>query len=150
MRQGGFSYVVALFFVAIASILSLRAMENTLIAERRDKELELLWRGTAYRDAIKDYYLNSPGSAKGYPRELKDLLLDTRRVRTARPLRKMYRDPMTDDGMWVLVRNEAGDLIGVRSASSVKPLKQGGFSTELANFTNAQHYSDWNFVYQPQ
>lgn len=149
MRQHGFSYVVVMFLVAIASIASVRALESTLVSERRDKEAELLWRGMAYRDAIRDYYVNSPGTGNVYPKELKDLLYDSRRVRMTRPLRKLYRDPMTDDGQWAPVRNDAGDLIGIRSRSTVKPLKQAGFPLELASFKNAQHYSDWKFVYKP-
>jgi hypothetical protein len=56
---------------------------------------------------------------------------------------------MTADGQWGLVRNASGELIGVFSRSPVKPLKRAGFPAELAGFENAQHYSDWKFVYQP-
>jgi hypothetical protein len=148
MRQQGFSYVIVMFLVALLTVVSVRGIESTLVAERQAKELELLWRGAAYRDAIKAYYINSPGSGKAYPRELRDLLYDNRLVRPTRPLRKLYRDPMAADGEWDLVRNEAGDLIGVRSRSPIKPLKRAGFAPEFANFTNAQRYSDWEFVYQ--
>lgn len=150
MRQHGFSYVVMMFLVAIAAIVSVRALENSLITERRDKETELLLRGTAYRNAIRDYYVNSPGTGRVFPKQLKDLLYDKRHVRPTRPLRKLFRDPMSDDGQWDLVRNEDGDLIGVRSRSVVKPLKRAGFEPEFGSFTNAQHYSDWKFIYQPQ
>lgn len=149
MREQGFSYVVVMFAVAILSIVSVRALETTLTAERRDKEAELLWRGLAYRDAIREYYLNSPGSAQAYPKALSDLLYDSRFTVPRRPLRKLYRDPMTDDGQWELLRNEAGKLIGVRSRSTLKPFKQGGFAEDLAGFADAAHYSDWKFVYQP-
>jgi len=149
MRQQGFSYVVMMFVVALLSIASVRALEVTLTNERRDKEAELLWRGQAYRDAIRDYYLNSPGTAQSFPAQLSDLLYDGRLTVPRRLLRKLYHDPMTSDGQWALVRNDAGKVIGVRSLSTLKPLKQAGFPPELASFTNAQHYSDWNFVFQP-
>jgi type II secretory pathway pseudopilin PulG len=149
MRQQGFSYVVVMFLVAIVSIISVRALETTMTAERRDKEVELLWRGQAIRDAVRDYYVNSPGTAQVYPQKLSDLLYDTRFTVPRRPLRRLYLDPMTAEGEWELVHNDAGKLIGVRSRSALKPIKQAGFPAELASFTDAQHYSDWNFVYQP-
>jgi type II secretory pathway pseudopilin PulG len=147
-RQQGFSYVVVMFLVAILSIIAVRALETTSTAERRDKEVELLWRGMAYRDAILDYYVNAPGTAQSYPQKLNDLLYDSRFTIPRRHLRKLYRDPMVADGEWELVRNDAGDLIGVRSRSTLQPLKRSGFPEALATFTNASHYSDWKFVYQ--
>lgn len=149
MRQGGFSYVVVMFLVAILSIVSVRALESTLVAERRDKETELLWRGQAYLNAIREYYLKPPGDANSYPAQLKDLLADTRFANQPHRLRKLYRDPMTNDEQWGLVHDENGHLIGVYSLSQLKPLKQAGFPLSLKGFTNAQHYSDWKFVYKP-
>lgn len=149
-RQEGFSYVIVMFLVAALSLVAVRAIENSIMIERRDLEAELLWRGTAYREAIKQYHLGTPGSNQGYPHELKDLLSDQRLTRPTRPLRKLYRDPMTAAGQWAVVRNESGDVIGVHSLSTVKPIKRAGFPTELASFANAQHYSDWRFVYLPE
>lgn len=149
-QQGGFSYVIVMFLVAALSLASVRALENTFVAEQRDKEEELLWRGAAYREAIRDYYVNAPGSAHSYPEQLSELLYDGRFTNPRRHLRKSYRDPMAADGQWELVRNEDGRLIGVRSRSDVRPVKRAGFVEELANFANAQRYSDWQFVYVPE
>jgi len=139
-----------MFLVGVLSIVSVRAIESTLTRERRDHEADLLARGTAYRNAIRQYYLGGPGSAQSYPKELKELLYDQRLTRPTRPLRKLYRDPMVRSGEWGLVHNEAGDLIGVYSLSKVRPVKRAGFPKEFANFANAQRYSDWKFVYLPE
>lgn len=147
-RESGFSYIIVMFLVALSSIVAVRALENTTVSEQRAKEAELLWRGMAYREAIKRYYLNSPGTGKAYPEDLDDLLYDTRLVRPSRPLRKLFRDPMTDSD-WGVVRNDSGAIIGVYSQSTRKPIKQAGFPSELASFTGATRYSDWKFVYQP-
>jgi len=147
--QGGFSYVVVMFLVAISAVVAVRALENTLVTEQRNKEDELLWRGMAYLKAISQYYQNSPGAAKGYPVELKDLLHDTRLVRPTRPLRKLYRDPMTE-AEWAVLRDEGGAVIGVYSTSQTRPIKRAGFPPELQHFMNAQHYSDWKFVFKPK
>jgi hypothetical protein len=147
LRQGGFSYVVVMFLVAGSALVAVRALENTVQNERRDKEAELLWRGMAYRNAIKQYYENAPGSGKLYPPTLKSLLYDSRLVKPTRPLRKLYRDPMTDED-WGLVHDASNAVIGVYSKSNVKPIKQAGFPPELASFNGAQRYSDWKFVYK--
>lgn len=148
-RQSGFSYVIVMFLVAMLSIATVRALENTLTMERRDKEAEVLWRGMAYRDAIRIYYESSPGTGKSYPQELKDLLLDARLVRPGRPLRKLYLDPLSGKA-WGVLRNEDGHVIGVFPQSRDKPLKRSGFPEALSALTNAQHYSDWKFTYQPR
>jgi type II secretory pathway pseudopilin PulG len=148
-RQGGFSYVIVMFLVAVLSIVTVRAMENTLTMEKREKEAEALWRGMAYREAIRVYYESSPGTEKSYPQELKDLLYDARLVRPTRPLRRLYTDPLSG-GEWGVVRNDAGRIIGVYPNSNAAPLKQAGFPDILATFTAAMHYSDWKFIYQPR
>lgn len=147
--QEGFSYVVVMFLVAVSAVVAVRALENTVVSERRNKEAELLWRGMAYRKAIEQYYQNSPGAAKGYPAELANLLYDKRLVRPTRPLRKLYRDPMTE-GDWAVLRDESGAAIGVYSTSQARPIKRAGFPPELQHFTNAQHYSDWKFFFKPK
>ncbi|MBA5689976.1 type II secretion system protein [Rugamonas apoptosis] len=147
IRQRGFSYVIVMFLVAIVAIISARAMGNTLTAERRAKEDELLWVGQAYRHAIQAYYDGSPGTAKVYPKQLKDLLLDGRGTLIRRPLRALYRDPISGSRDWGLVKTEAGDLIGVYSLSTLKPLKRDGFPPDLPGFSNAASYQSWRFVY---
>jgi type II secretory pathway pseudopilin PulG len=148
-RQKGFSYVIVMFLVAILSVAAVRALENTLTLERRDKEREALWRGKAYRDAIRLYYESSPGTGKSYPQELKDLLYDQRLVRPTRPLRRLYTDPLSG-GEWGVIRNDDGRIIGVHPNSNAVPLKQEGFPDELGGFTAAKRYTDWKFVYQPR
>lgn len=149
-REGGFSYVVVMFLVAVLSIMSVRALETTLTRERRDKEAQLLEVGTAYMIAIRLHYEGAPGTAKSYPAELKELLRDNRLTRPTRPLRKLYRDPMTGSTQWGLVLDANDHVTGVYSLSDAKPYKQDGFPDYLAEFKGAQRYSDWKFVYQPQ
>lgn len=145
MRQQGFSYVVVMFLVAMLSVVSVRALESTQVAERQQKERELLWRGMAYRNAIRDYYLRGGG---GYPTQLQQLLDDARFSKTQRHLRKLYRDPMTEDGEWGLILDSNGRLIGVHSLSRTRPLKRADFPLEMAVKQDAEHYSDWKFVYE--
>ena len=149
-RQQGFSYPVAMFLVALLALVSVRALENSLTAERRSKEAELLSVGSAYRNAIQNYYENSPGTAKTYPPDLEALLLDRRANRLRRPLRKLYRDPITGSPDWGIVRTESGAVKGVYSLSTRKPFKSDGFAPELSGFFNAKQYRQWLFVYEPR
>ncbi len=112
-----------MFLVAVLSIVSVRALENTLTAERRDKEEQLLLVGQAYADAIAAYYNGSQGTQKRWPKKPDDLLLDEHANRVSRPLRKLYRDPITGSKVWGYVYN-GDDLIGVYSLSTLKPLKR--------------------------
>lgn len=146
--QHGYSYVVVMFMVAFLSIASLRALEYARTTERRDKEAQLLWTGMAYRNAIAAYYFQSSGSSKKYPQELRDLLLHAGLNNPTRPLRKLYRDPITGSKDWGVVKNAEG-IIGVYSLSSLEPMKRDGFPPELAGMTDAKKYSDWKFVFKP-
>lgn len=148
-KQGGFSYLIALFLVAVLSVITVRAMENLATSARRDKEAELLAIGMEYRRAILLYYENSPGTAKAYPKKLDDLLLDDRATKISRPLRRLYRDPITNQSEWGLIKANDGGVMGVYSLSTGKPIKRKGFAPELSMFEVAVTYQDWKFSYQP-
>lgn len=147
-KQQGFSYVVVMFLVAVLSMISVRALENTQMDERRWKEAQLLKVGKAYRDAIEAYYLNTPGTGKALPGSVNDLLLDQRISKAVRPLRRPYRDPITGSATWGYIYKD-DRLVGVYSLSKLKPLKQDGFIDEQVKFKNAASYQNWRFVYDP-
>ena len=140
--------MIALFLVAVLTLLSLRGLENSLTRERRIKEAELLFAGQAYRQAIKTYYENTPGSDKKFPPDLNALLEDGRTTRLSRPLRKMYFDPMTSSNTWGMVLAPTGGVMGVFSMSTLQPIKVDGFPEEWVALTNAKKYQDWKFIYQ--
>lgn len=140
--------MVVMFLVAVLSIVSVRALENSMMSERRRKEAQLLAVGNAYREAIKTYYLSTPGTAKTHPKTVDDLLLDNRLSRISRPLRKRYLDPITGSPDWGYIYRD-GRLIGVYSLSTQKPLKRDGFVDEQLGFKNAVTYQNWRFVYDP-
>jgi type II secretory pathway pseudopilin PulG len=148
-REQGFSYVIAMFMVAVLSVFAMRAVQITLTKEKREKEEQLLDLGLTYWKAIRSYYENSPGTSKTYPTTLAALLLDDRTSTTRRHLRKLYRDPITG-GEWGVIRTEGGTIKGVFSLSTRVPLKQGNFPDALAASNKAMKYSDWQFSYIPQ
>jgi type II secretory pathway pseudopilin PulG len=145
-RMQGFTYVMVLAAVVIVGIVVEAAHITTWRLVRVDREAELLFRGQAYRNAIRSFH-----QANGvFPRSLEDLVKDPKST-SRRHIRKLYRDPTSKDekGEWRLVRAIDGGIAGVASASSDEPLKQANFPPELIKFTGAKSYSECIFEYVP-
>jgi type II secretory pathway pseudopilin PulG len=149
-NQQGFTYLIALFMVATLSIVTLRAMENSLTKDRRAKEEQLLFVGQAYQQAIMTYYQTIPGS-KTFPPDLATLVEpDTRTSTRHVALRKLYFDPITGTQDWLLIKDpKTGGVMGVSSTSLQQPIKVNGFPPTLSNLIGAKTYQQWQFVYQP-
>jgi type II secretory pathway pseudopilin PulG len=143
VTQRGFTYLTALFMVAILAGGLALAGEVWDTSAKREKEVELLFVGNQYRSAIERYFLSGP--QRQYPRALEDLLKDPRRPGTERYLRRLYVDPITGKD-WALVKGPDGGILGVHSASQEAPLKVAGFRPRDAAFEAAKAYSDWKFV----
>ena len=142
-KAGGFTYLTILFAVALIGLSLALTGEVWRTAAMRDKEAQLLYVGSQYRNAIGRYYLSGPAQ---YPRALEDLLKDSRQAGTERYLRKLYPDPVTGKAEWGLVKTPAGEITGVYSLSDEKPFRTAGFGAGN-NFDGATKYSDWKFAY---
>lgn len=156
--EGGFTYIAALVMVVIVGIMSARAAEVWKTKMQRERETELIYRGTQVRDALRRWYGLKPGqdgraptalpaNAQG-PTELKDLLQDPRSGEKKRYLRaSALLDPMTGKD-WELVKDTAGKVIGVKSSSEAEPIKQANFPFDLepADFEAKKKYNEWLFV----
>jgi type II secretory pathway pseudopilin PulG len=143
--QKGFSYLIALFMVATLSIVTLRAMENSLTKDRRAKEAQLLFVGQAYQQAIMTYYLITNTYPPDLPTLVEPLLTTTRHL----ALRKLYFDPITGSQDWGIINDKAsGGVIGVYSKSMQQPIKVNGFPPTLSNLIGAKTYQQWQFFYE--
>jgi len=115
---------------------------------RREQEQELLFRGQAYRNAIRSYY-EAGKPVKKYPPALDDLVKDPRSA-FRRHLRVLYSDPMIrGKAEWVLIRAPDGGIMGVASSSTDRPLRTGNFPDGLEQFETAKSYGEWVFAYTP-
>ena len=100
--------------LAILLMMALMIIAATIVAPRvvqqikRDREEEMIHRGTEYARAIKKYYKKF-GS---YPSTLEQL--DT--TNQIRFLRKRYKDPLTKDGKWKLLNY--GDIATLLNAAA--------------------------------
>lgn len=164
--SGGFTYMTVLVIVVVVGIAASRGAIVWKTAMQREKEIELLSRGTQIRDALRRWYRVRvvPGDTKVTPMppqpgvatpaslpELKTLLKDPNRPGNFRYLRAIALiDPLSEkpEKEWVVIR-EGGKIVGVKSSSEKEPLKQGNFPLDLhpADFEKKKKYSEWEFRY---
>ena len=120
-RDRGAMLLAVLFMMAIMVISALAVAPAFLQQAKRDREEEMIHRGTEYARAVKKYYKKFGR----YPANLEQLE-NTNQIRF---LRRRYKDPLAKDGQWKLLR--AGDiqsLVGGAGfgAQGLQPGVQGG------------------------
>ncbi len=101
------------------------------------------------RQAIKSYYEASPEAARTFPRTVEDMLEDKRLPVPRRHLRRLWRDPMTNQTTWGFVRLPDGQITGVYSLSDGVPRRVSGFPEGMEAIESAATYRDWVFTWQP-
>ena len=135
-----------MFSVVLIGLTLTGAVQQWSTVMKREREVELLFRGDQIRKAIQRYHATA-GIGK-YPLQLEDLVRVPNQSATKRFLRRVYADPITG-GEWGLVR--VGDGIrGVYSQSRALPLKQANFPEEYQSFQGKQEYREWVFVSAPK
>lgn len=145
-RQGGFVYIALLIGLAILGIGLGATSEVWTLTRQREKEQELLFVGNQFRQAITRFYLQSPPAARRFPLSLQELLEDVRTPdKPLRHLRQLYADPITNSTQWGEVRLPSGQLVGVYSPSTDKPLKVFGFSLRDKDMVDKEQYAEWVF-----
>jgi type II secretory pathway pseudopilin PulG len=170
--QRGFTYIGLLLALALVAAGLSAAGVVWHTETQRAQEAELLFIGGEFKRAIAGFYDGTPGPVKQLPKNLEDLLHDTRYPTVRRYLRKIYVDPISGRAEWGLVATPAG-ITGVYSLSQREPFKNRGApsvpsvpgtpsvssatSTSSARSTppaatiesdakRTTKYSDWKFV----
>ena len=139
----GYTFPFMLIIVAAMAFAAMRLDVAQSYRLKRDKEAELLFRGLAYKRAIKSFHSKN----SRYPRQLKELA-DDRDSSKPRFMRQLYKDPVTG-GEFKLILGSEGAIMGVVSASRDVPLKKVDFDKELEDFGNAKTYANWKFETKP-
>lgn len=150
MHMRGSVYLTMLFFVAFMGVALAATSEVWSTQRQREREEALLSIGAEFAQAIKSYYLSSPGLVKTYPARLQDLLEDSRFLFKKRHLRQIYVDPMTGTRDWRLVMDVQGGIRGVSSTSEKAPIKTSNFEDPFAGFAGSKKYSEWVYGYTPE
>jgi type II secretory pathway pseudopilin PulG len=144
--QGGFTYLGILVLVVLIGLMLAGAGEVASTQARREREVELLFIGHQYRNAVERYVRTN----RRWPVALADLVQDTSGALTNQHfLRRLYPDPITRAADWTLLPAPNGGFMGVASVSAQAPLKHAGFDAADVDFDKAEKYSDWTFVYEP-
>ena len=165
-KQAGYAMAGLLVGLAVMAILLSVALPVWSHAAKREREAELIFRGEQYARAIELYQRQYVGA---YPPDL-DTLVDQRF------LRRLYTDPMTEDGEFRPVyQSQVADLQGgpatadrpgettvsepVASASRLSQTdrEEGGIvgvvsaseEESVRIYNGQQQYNEWAFVYTP-
>ncbi|TKS60528.1 MAG: hypothetical protein EWM72_01262 [Nitrospira sp.] len=141
----GFSYIMLMIAIVIMGVAMSVAARQWKTMVQRELEADLLAKGIEIQNALALYSTSikagrvMPGEV--YPPTLADL------TRLPKPfLRKVYLDPV-GHGEWELVRAPTGGIMGVRSKSKSRPIKQHNFPLAVRHFDGKPTHYDWVFQY---
>jgi type II secretory pathway pseudopilin PulG len=146
-RDGGYLLLAILLMMALMIIAATIVAPKIIQQIKRDREEEMIHRGTEYARAIKKFYKKNGR----YPSTLDDL--DKGQVKY---LRKRYKDPLTKDGKWKLLNY--GDIqtllnaAGPGTPAASLAAQGGGLSPGGAVLQGGQsgNSSSFGFGAQPQ
>jgi type II secretory pathway pseudopilin PulG len=92
-RARGYIVIMLMFVVTVMGIGLLVAVPVWQTQIQREKEEELIFRGKQYVEAVRLFQLKKPGA---FPKSLEELVEE-------RCLRRLFKDPMSEDGRWNIV-----------------------------------------------
>ncbi|MCO5120014.1 MAG: hypothetical protein M9951_10330 [Burkholderiaceae bacterium] len=96
--------LLMLFWAAIGMTMLTLTVEVYSESVVRDRKTELLRIGEEFRRGIGSYFFGSPGTVMNLPVRLEDLESDPRMLVITRHVRRIYRDPMTGESKWGVIR----------------------------------------------
>ncbi len=143
-NQAGFVYLAVLFAITLIGLSMAMVGQKWSDSVAREREKELLSKGTEIMIAIDSYFKKR----SKFPKNLEVLLKDKEGGRVNRYLRKVYKDPLVVTGNrdWLLIKASGGlGIAGVKSRGTGTPFKTKGFPDNLKHFEEAASYSDWEF-----
>ena len=147
-RQSGFTYLFVLMLIVLIGMGLAAAGTLWRTDAQRTREVELLFIGNQYRQAIQSYY-ELDKNAPRLPQSIDDLLEDNRQLNVVRHLRRAWRDPFTGDAFQLIAAPDGVGFSGVASRSTLAPLKRAGFDPHDEAFAEAATHAEWRFVFTP-
>ena len=124
--EKGIVFIWVLVALLVMAVLLMAAVQPASLVARREKEKELIFRGEAYCEAIRQFQQEHGGA---FPTDLKDLMKPG--PKKIRYIRRLYTEPFALDGKWGLLA--PGSTV-VRMGKDGKPEyvtgtqgNQGGF-----------------------
>jgi hypothetical protein len=134
---------MVMFSIVLIGITLSAVGKHWKMIVQREKEADLLAKGIEIQNALALYSAAMKAGRlvpmEVYPQSLAEL------TRLPKPyLRKVYRDPISD-GDWEYIRAPTGGIMGVRSRSNGKPIKEREFPLAVRHFEGRKTYKDWMF-----
>src|ERR1019366_3307121 len=93
--ERGYMLLVLMFFVMLITFAMMATLPRVAQQVKRDREEEMIHRGTEYARAVKKYYKKF----NRFPNSLQDL----ENTNNLRFIRRRYKDPFSKDGSWRLL-----------------------------------------------
>ncbi len=116
-RQRGYALVALIVIVAVMNILVAASLPYWSQVMKRDKEAELIFRGLQYAEAIRVFQLRF----QRLPNTLDELI-----EFNPRSIRRLWKDPMTEDGEWQLINAQIGQGGGGAGTDVARGTAPGG------------------------
>jgi len=157
--SSGYAMVGLLVALGVMGIMMSVLLPFWSQAARREREAELVFRGEQYARAIELYQRQYVGA---YPPDFETLV-------EQRFLRRLYADPMTEDGEFrVIYRSQVEDLLGApegeagsEETTEADPIRfdrdreEGGVvgvvsrndGESLRKYNGRERYNEWAFIY---
>ena len=120
LRDSGHLLLAVLLMMALMVIAATYEAPRVVQQLKRDREEEMIHRGTEYARAIKKYY-KKMGS---YPSTIEQL----ENTNNIRFLRKRYKDPLTKDGKWTLLHYN--DVINTLATTGGPGIPAAGLASQ--------------------
>jgi type II secretory pathway pseudopilin PulG len=148
--QRGVAYLALMMAIAVLGMAAVYTVRVGKSMSQHDAEEELLAVGLQFQRALQSYANATPAGLARTPTTLDDLLRDPRHPGLVRHLRQIPSDPLTGRPDWVPVLDPQRRIVGLHSASKLKPLKSAGFARELAALEGEKSsYVEWVFLGSP-
>jgi type II secretory pathway pseudopilin PulG len=120
-RQGGYTLLIVVFAVFLITLGLMVAVPVWQTQIQRENEAELIFRGKQYIEAVRVFQVKNPGR---FPRSFDELLEE-------KCIRRLYSDPMTDQGKWNVI------LLTQQPGAGRRP-GRGGTAREMARQQRAR------------
>ena len=122
--QRGATYLLLLFMLAVMAAGMAAMGTQWAVAAQRERETELLFRGTQFSRALAGWRDTTPAGQPAAPLMLQDLLVDKRSTPLRHHLRRLYTDPFTAEADWELLRGADGRIVAVASRARLPALRR--------------------------
>lgn len=101
--SSAYAMVALIVVVAVMNVVVAASLPYWSKVVQRDKEAELIFRGLQYAEAIRVFQARF----NRLPNTLDELI-----EVNPRSIRRLWKEPMSDDGEWELIRGQAGNQPG--------------------------------------